>query len=408
MITMFTICYRHGYLNFNLGTTFKDIFIFGALAVSTETFSIDYKNVSFSTTFAVTMAVFIRFGPLTTMIIIVIGQTFKVLKINGTYKHILNTPFYGTLFNYCNLCISLLVSTYCYVKLGGEFNVNTVGQHKLAVLVFFVLMFTINNIIVAVTNSIMSNKPFVYYFINNLRLMSLTIFAMAPLGIILAFIFQAYGYYGVILVLIPVILSRYTFYLYVQAKTQYVDTVDTLMKAIEERDEYTEGHSQRVGELSVKIAKILKYNEWKLEELRVASMLHDVGKIGISDNILNKKGKLSEEEYSIIKSHPQKGYNILKNIKNFEHILPIVQYHHERYDGKGYPDGKCEDDLGIEVFIVQLADSVDAMSTDRTYRKALTKEEILKEVVNNSGTQFHPKVVEAYLKILESEGIVRS
>ena len=95
-------------------------------------------------------------------------------------------------------------------------------------------------------------------------------------------------------------------------------------------------------------------------------------KIGIDDQILNKPGKLTDEEFNTIKSHPQIGYNILKDIKNLENILPIVHYHHERYDGKGYPDGKKANELSLDVFIVQLADSIDAMATDRPYRKALS------------------------------------
>ena len=135
----------------------------------------------------------------------------------------------------------------------------------------------------------------------------------------------------------------------------------------------------------------------------MAALLHDVGKIGIDDQILNKPGKLTVEEFDTIKTHPQIGYNILKDIKNLENILPIVHYHHERYDGKGYPDGKKAEELSLDVFIVQLADSIDAMSTDRPYRKALHPDVVIEEVKKHSGTQFHPKVVEAYFKMLEKQ-----
>ena len=132
-------------------------------------------------------------------------------------------------------------------------------------------------------------------------------------------------------------------------------------------------------------------------------MLHDVGKIGIDDKILNKPDKLTEEEFNTIKGHPQIGFNILKDIKNLENILPIVHYHHERYDGKGYPQGKKAEELSLDVFIVQLADSIDAMAADRPYRKALSHDAIIAEVKKHSGSQFHPKVVEAYFKVLEGQ-----
>jgi len=175
------------------------------------------------------------------------------------------------------------------------------------------------------------------------------------------------------------------------------------MLAIEARDVYTQGHSKRVAEISASIAKELKYSERKIEQLSMASLLHDVGKIGIDDHILNNPGKLSDEEFNIIKKHPLIGYNILKDIKNLENILPIVRHHHERYDGKGYPDGKRVDELSLSVFIVQLADSIDAMATDRPYRKALSHDVIIEELKKHSGSQFHPEVVEAYFKVLEKQ-----
>ena len=170
--------------------------------------------------------------------------------------------------------------------------------------------------------------------------------------------------------------------------------------AMEARDKYTQGHSKRVSEIAEIIAKKLKFSQGRIEELMVASLLHDVGKIGIQDSILNKPGKLNDEEYKIIKQHPVIGYNILKDINNMKDINYIVKYHHERYDGKGYPEGKKGDELPLEVFIVQLADCIDAMATDRPYRKALSQEMISNEIARCDGTQFHPKVVQAYLKVI--------
>jgi HD-GYP domain-containing protein (c-di-GMP phosphodiesterase class II) len=226
---------------------------------------------------------------------------------------------------------------------------------------------------------------------------------MTPFGVFLAYIFARFGLTGVMVIIFPIVLVRYTFYLYIESKTQYIQTVDTLMHAMEARDKYTEGHSKRVAEITTLIAKDLKYSDIKIERLHIASLLHDVGKIGIDDKILNKPGKLTAEEYEAIKTHPQIGYDILKDIKNLHDILPIIRNHHERYDGKGYPDGKKLEELDLDVFIVQLADTIDAMTTDRPYRKALSEEEVISEITKYSGTQFHPKVVQAYLNILEKQ-----
>jgi hypothetical protein len=405
-IIALSLSYIQGNLNIRSLPDFKVLLFFGSIAVLTETVSVNFKNVSFSSTFAITTAVFLLYGPLAAIIIIVIGQTFKVVRFNNMYKHFFNTPFYGTVCNYCTLALSVLVSSFFYMELGGTYKIDELSNHKWAVLVFFIVMFVTNNLIIAILSSIMSKKSVFYSFMSGARLMLLNILAMAPFGVILGFVFEKYNYIGIILVLIPIVLARYTFYLYIQAKSQYIETVDALMRAIEARDPYTEGHSQRVGELSVKIAKALKYSEWKIEDLKIASMLHDVGKIGIGDQILNKPGKLSQEEFEVIKGHPDKGYNILHSIKNLEHIIPIVKHHHERYDGKGYPDGKGAGVLSLDVFIVQLADAIDAMATDRPYRKAMSTEDIISEVKKCSGAQFHPEVVKAYLRVLEKEGKV--
>jgi putative nucleotidyltransferase with HDIG domain len=278
-----------------------------------------------------------------------------------------------------------------------------IGNNIIQTILFCIIVFIINNLIISVLCSLSTGKNVVYSFISNYELLLINILAVAPFGVILTIVFEQYKYLGVLLLLGPIILIKYTFSLYIDSKSKYVQTVDALMRAMEARDKYTEGHSQRVASLASSIAKELGYNEWKIEQLNIASLLHDVGKIGIDDSILNKPGKLTEEEFEAIKKHPEIGYNILKDINGLKNIVSIARYHHERYDGKGYPSGKSADELDFDVFIVQLADAVDAMTTDRPYRKALSEDEILNEVKKHSGTQFHPKVVEAYLRMAEKQ-----
>jgi len=383
--------------------SYTKIVFFIFLIAFTESCTVAYRNISFSTSFAIQLASFILFGPLLTYIIILIGFSFRILKVNNGYKHIFNTPIYGTIFNQCILILPILYGNYVYMKFGGEYNINNFYKDLFPIAVFCLVVCVINTFLISTIFAISTKKNIIYSFISNIKLMSLNILVMAPFGIILAYVFNLYSYGGVIVILVPIILTKYTFSLYIKSKSQYVETVDVLMLAMEARDKYTQGHSKRVAEISSSIAKELKYNEWKIERLNMAALLHDVGKIGIDDQILNKPGKLTNEEFNIIKTHPLIGYNILKDIKNLENILPIVQYHHERYDGKGYPDGKRAEELSLDVFIVQLADSIDAMASDRLYRKAFTHDMIIEEVKKCSGTQFHPKVVEAYLKMSEKQ-----
>ncbi len=280
---------------------------------------------------------------------------------------------------------------------------NAIAANIFPITLFSLVYLLVNTFIISFLQSLYTKKNVLYCFIKNIKLMFLNILAMTPLGMILAIIFIEFHYTGVLLSIFPIILARFTFSLYVDAKNQYIQTVETLTRAIEARDKYTEGHSQRVADISVSIAKKLKYSEFKLEQLKLAAIMHDVGKIGISDAILNKPGKLDNDEFDIIKSHPVIGYNILKEIKNLNNISDAVRSHHERYDGRGYPDGKKGDELDLDIYIIQMADSVDAMMTDRPYHRGLGRDVVIKEIEKNAGTQFHPKVAEIYLEIIKKE-----
>jgi len=405
LVSIYLITIISLYLSINSGhVMFKsinyfDLIFFVILITLTESFTFYFKKMSFSTSFAVQLASYILFGVFPTLLFILFGFSLRVLKANGQYKHIFNTPIYGTVFNYCTLILPIVYGDYFYIILGGKVPVINIESNLISIIVFSFVAFIVNTFIISSLYSILSNKNLMFVFIGNVRLGVLNIIAMAPFGVILAIIFKNYNYLGVLLFIFPIILSKYTFSLYIEAKTKYRQTVDVIMNAMEARDKYTQGHSKRVGELAEIIARELKYNEWKIEQLTMAAILHDVGKIGIDDSILNKQDKLTDEEYDMIKQHPQIGYNILKDIKDIENINYIVKHHHERYDGKGYPDGKSAKELSLDVFIIQLADSIDAMATDRPYRKALTEEMIMLEIEKHRGTQFHPTVVDAYLKI---------
>jgi putative nucleotidyltransferase with HDIG domain len=382
---------------------YGSIVFFVILVAITESCTVVFGNISFSTGFSMELACYMLFGPYIALLVIIIGFSARILKVNGRYKHIFNTPIYGTVFNYCILVLSIISSNYVYLLYGGTFSIKILSNNVFQIILFCLVFFIVNTAIISGLSSLMINKNTLYIFIGNIKIAALNILVMAPSGILVAYVFNLYSYGGVIFVLFPIVLARYTFSLYIKSKSQYIETVDALMLAMEARDKYTEGHSKRVAEISTSIAKQLKYNDWKIERLNMAALLHDVGKIGVDDQILNKPGKLTKEEFDTIKTHPLIGYNILKDIKSLESILPIVRHHHERYDGKGYPDCKKAEELSLDVFIIQLADSIDAMTTDRPYRKALKADEVIEEVKKYSGSQFHPRVVEAYFKMLQKQ-----
>lgn len=185
----------------------------------------------------------------------------------------------------------------------------------------------------------------------------------------------------------------------------FVRTTIALAAAIEAKDHYTHGHTTRVTNLSIEIAQRIaqknkkEFDEKFLENLHIASLLHDIGKIGVPEHILNKRSGLTIGERNRIKEHPMIGVNILKPIKELEGSLVVVKYHHERFDGKGYPDGLSGKQIPLVASIISVADSFDAMNTNRPYRSALDKQDAINEIRALSGKQFSPFVTDVFLEL---------
>lgn len=173
-----------------------------------------------------------------------------------------------------------------------------------------------------------------------------------------------------------------------QIENMSVQMIETLANAIDAKDKYTNGHSYRVSEYAVLLAKKLGWSEEQIKFLRYEAILHDVGKIGVPDVILNKDSSLTDTEYKIIQSHTFFGGEILSKADTVPKASDVAKYHHERVDGKGYPEGLAGEKIPVDARIVCIADSFDAMNSDRVYRKALPKETIINELKNGRGTQF--------------------
>ncbi len=194
----------------------------------------------------------------------------------------------------------------------------------------------------------------------------------------------------------------------INEKTLKVETLTyqamlTLAHAIDAKDTYTQGHSLRVAEYSRMIASRLGKDEQTQTEIYFMGLLHDIGKIGIRDDIINKPGKLTDEEFDIIKSHPTIGYEILTSMTEVSNIQYGARWHHERYDGTGYPDGKSGKDIPEYARIIAIADSYDAMTSKRSYRKPLSQEKVREEIVNGKGTQFDPEFADIMIQIIDED-----
>ena len=179
-------------------------------------------------------------------------------------------------------------------------------------------------------------------------------------------------------------------------------TAMALAEAIDAKDKYTNGHSRRVAEISAKIAEKYGKSKEECEEIYLIGLLHDVGKIGIPNAIINKNGKLTDEEYDIIKTHPVKGYEILSKISVSPNLPIGAHYHHERYDGKGYPEGLKGEEIPEIARIIAVADTYDAMASRRSYRNSLPMEKIRDEIIKGMGTQFDTKFANIMVELIDS------
>jgi len=177
--------------------------------------------------------------------------------------------------------------------------------------------------------------------------------------------------------------------------------IQSLIQIIEARDPYTRGHSERVSDYAVKIAKRMNFTDEQIELLRETALLHDIGKLGIKESVLNKKGRLTEKEWSLIRRHPVIAEDILRPILLNAEMLTVVRGHHERYDGSGCPDKLAGDNINVFAQILAVADAYDALTSNRAYRSAFKKEQAIAELEKNKGTQFNPKIVELLLEVLK-------
>jgi diguanylate cyclase (GGDEF)-like protein/PAS domain S-box-containing protein len=188
-----------------------------------------------------------------------------------------------------------------------------------------------------------------------------------------------------------------------RGKQSLIESIFAFAKTLEMRDHYTGKHAESTVYYSTEIAKALKLNREDMDHVRQAAVLHDLGKVGISDKILHKKSRLSPKEYEEIKKHPQIAADIIRPIQFMHDIIPLILYHHERWDGKGYPAGLKHKEIPIGARIISIADVYQALTSDRPYRKAYPKKEAMKIIKEGAGTQFDPAIVEAFLEILKKE-----
>ncbi|HZJ56916.1 MAG TPA: HD-GYP domain-containing protein [Clostridia bacterium] len=362
------------------------------------------KNRYVSVVFAIIFAVQLTYGTYYSVIIAAGSQTFFVYKEKPqTYRHIFSVPPYKTLFNVANVSISAFTSGTALEFLSKVYELDITKLAFTLLMLIYTLSYALLNTGILMALMSLLNRDSFFKLWGSLMSWILPNFAaIAPFGYFVALLYnQALGKIYIALLVGPLLLARHSFQLYQNSKEQYYKTVKALTAAIEAKDPYTEGHSRRVEGYASQIAHELRLDNATIHSIEVAALLHDIGKIGINDSILNKKEVLNSSEFSQIHHHPIIGVKILEDIELPLKSKDIIRYHHERYDGKGYPKGIGGDQVPIEAYILSAADAYDAMTSNRPYRDAMSPTKAVGILIEGSGTQFHPDVVEAFVKVLK-------
>ena len=396
------ILYAYLLLNFDI-PEFKLLIFWTILSIVVESLLIPMPNntIGVSVGYAINIATVIVGGPVLAVTSSVLGLLFRIPKIpERGYIHTLNLPAYKTIFNISQSMIVTSLISLNYLLIGGKIN----GFSLFPILFILFTGILLNTTIISGFLSALNSQKFARVWLGSIKGTFLNSIAVGTMGIIIALAYIDYGYGAVLLFLGPLLLARYSFKLYVDMRNVYLSTIQALSKSLEAKDPFTSGHASRVEKYAVELAEAFNLSFEKIQDIKTAAALHDIGKIGIDDQILNKAAKLTQEEYQHVMKHPIIGANIIHNVDFLKNITGIIRHHHEKYDGTGYPDGLKGDQIPIEACILAIADSYDAMVTDRPYRKALTQEETIEEIEKNAGTQFHPVLAEKFVEIIKSQG----
>jgi HD superfamily phosphohydrolase YqeK len=226
----------------------------------------------------------------------------------------------------------------------------------------------------------------------------------AAFGLLIAALWSVVGLFAPVLVLIPLFVARWAIGQYTAQQKAYEAMMAALCKAVETKDFYTRGHSERVSRGSAMLAREIGMRPGRLEAITYAGMLHDVGKLGVPTKLLQKSGRLTEEEFAAIQLHPMRGLEIVREIGFLDEALAGIMHHHERIDGRGYPLGLAGDEIPEFARVIAVADAFDSMTSTRSYRGARRVDEAIAELCKWSGSQFDPALVDAFVTALEREG----
>lgn len=408
-------------LNLNqLYTILPAVLYFSFLAVIAESQGLaidDDKAISIA--FAIDISALLLFGLPAAVLVSFSTAFFSVMDSGHGHKlHMFNTPIHKSLFNASNYILSIFACGIVYEALGGTYlaasEAVTIGDSFLhlvrllpAIIAGLIVYVFINTLLIVIYFSLTINHPqtLMHDWFRIFRWSVISMILIGTLGVSLAAVYHAFGFLALLLFFAPFLLFRYAYVGFISVQRGYIDTIKALSAALEAKDRYTVGHARRVERYCEIIAREMNLSSERTKVLKYASLLHDIGKIGISEAILNKPGDLTEDEYKEIQRHPEIGAQMLAGIQYLKKEIRLIRSHHVHYDGSGYPQTPeaMADSRLLESQILCVADSFDAMTSDRAYHGAMTLERATEEMLQFAGTQFAPDVVDALVKGLEKQ-----
>ncbi len=322
-------------------------------------------------------------------------------------------PAWVTAFNMAQLILSAVPAGGVYALLGGRFLMRSdlpspfLAPDFPGVLLplgaLTLLSLALNAAFVTAYVSLMYGESASDFLTSNIVWAMPSQAALAFLGFTIAETLAIQGVLGLALFLIPLLIARQTAQRYLALRDAYLDTVKSFVAAIEAKDPYTRGHSERVAEFAVRVAKVMGLAGTALERLEFAALLHDLGKVAVPRRVLRQATRLSASDRARIRSHPREGAELVSSVPYIAELASVIAAHHERYDGLGYCDGLVGSAIPPEARILAVVDSYDAMTTRRPYREPLNHEAAMAEILDGSGTQFDPAVVTAWKTVCDED-----
>ncbi len=373
--------------------------VFGLLLFFANNMSVSLPRAgSVSVANGLALACLFIFGPTTASVISIL----ELLNISDIRS---KKAWYKYFFNAGQLLISITAAGFIYrifdQDITGRFSFMLALAIFCSSLAYYIFNTWLTAIVISISEGVSPLNLWIYNFLWILPFH----FIVTVVAVGVSLLYLSFGWVSLLFTVLPLILAQYIYLLSVRERKAVLENIIGLVRIMEAKDEYTAGHSKRVAEYAEKIARELRLNEYEIDRLKNAAYLHDAGKVQVELSVLHKRDPLTSSDWEMIKKHSTISADIARDIPITRPIADVILYHHERYDGKGYPSQISSDQIPLASCILSVADAFDAMTTKRPYRNAMTIEKAIKEVIDNSGKMFNPEVVRAFIKVVEKNNL---